>query len=145
MSLYYLCPDPSSRGQKGLGSRLALTLVLQARPNQPQHGSLSALRTVRDTKSDPYRAGIGWVWLARLALTLDTAFERLCRENPRMRQAALTVTWMLITTIFLRAVYLLKLVDNVVLKCAPSASQFKFKGGNGAINAQCFVRPCGWG
>ena len=30
-------------------------------------------------------------------------------------KAALTVTWMLVTTIFWRAVYLLKLADDVVL------------------------------
>ena len=57
-------------------------LVLQARPNQPQPGSLLASHT--DTESNPrwgwlglacetlilkaISAGVGWVWLARLGL-----------------------------------------------------------------------------
>ena len=38
---------------------LDLQLVTQARPNQPQRGSLSVSRKC---------AGVGWVWLVRLLL-----------------------------------------------------------------------------
>ena len=42
------------------------TLVSQARPNQPQRGSLSVSPCVI---LKAIRAGVGWVWLARLPCT----------------------------------------------------------------------------
>ena len=46
------------------------SLVSQARPNQPQHGSLSVSRSPCVILK-AIRAGVGWVWLARLVVAIQ--------------------------------------------------------------------------
>ena len=60
-----LMPDPTAVAE------LELPVVSQARPNQPQRGSLSVSRTGK-----AIRTGVGWVWLARLELPVVDASSR---------------------------------------------------------------------
>ena len=46
--------------------RLFQKLVSHARPNQPQRRSLSVSPTGKEVTLKAIRAGVGWVWFARL-------------------------------------------------------------------------------
>ena len=62
----YSCGYPRDLGSPSATTLPFQQLISQARPNQPQRRSLSVSRTGKEVTLKAIRAGVGWVWLARL-------------------------------------------------------------------------------